>query len=245
MDTILIIGARSAIARALARRYASRGCRLHLVARDRAALQRQQHDLELRGARSVTIDTLDVNDFEHHATCLQSAWEQLGDVDLVLICHGTLPDQKRCEHDFERIRRELDTNALSTISLLCRIAPRLTHQKTGSLAVITSVAGDRGRASNYIYGAAKSMVSRYLEGLRAALHGDGIHVMDIRPGFIDTPMTRDFAKGPLWTRPEQLAPVIERGIRRKRDILYAPWYWRYIMAIIRAIPEPLFKRLNL
>lgn len=245
MRNILIIGAGSAIARALARQYAEQGCRLHLLARDEPALQRQRQDLMLRGAEAVGIAVLDVNDHARHHSCMETAWQSLEQVDLVLICHGTLPDQPQCEHNFPRIQQELQTNAISTISLLCHIAPRLARQQAGCLAVITSVAGDRGRASNYIYGAAKSMVARYLEGLRAAMLKDGVHVMDIRPGFVDTPMTRQFPKGPLWTRPDTLARSIRRGVQLRRNVLYTPWYWQFIMLVIRAIPEPLFKRLPL
>lgn len=245
LKTIMIIGAGSAIARAVARRYAETGCRLFLVARDADVLHELKQDLLLRGAETVDTATLDVNDTEMHRTVVASAAQGLGTVDLALICHGVLPDQTDCEHDFPLITETMNTNAMATISLLCELAPLMKKQAQGTLAVITSVAGDRGRASNYVYAASKAAVSTYLQGLRASLFRDGVHVTDIRPGFVDTPMTASFNKGLLWAQPEQVAAAIVRGLERKKHILYTPWFWRWIMLIIRSIPEPLFKRMKL
>lgn len=245
MKTILLIGACSAIARATARRYAQAGCSLFLVARNASALEEQKQDLLLRGASAVHSAVLDVNDTALHGDVVEQAREALGTMDLALICHGTLPGQKRCEHDYPAIADTLQTNALSTIALLCQLVPVFQQQKSGCIAVITSVAGDRGRASNYIYGTAKAAVSTYLQGLRASLHGSGVHIMDIRPGFVDTPMTTAFRKGLLWSTPEKVARAIQRGVSRRRNVLYVPWFWRWIMLVIRCIPEALFKRLSL
>lgn len=243
---ILIIGAGSAIARALSRRYAARGCRLVLTGRDPEALQRQAHDLTLRGAALAHPVRLDVNDSDQVLqAAIDEARGELGSFDAVVICHGTLPDQTSIAHDPGQVQHAIATNGLSTIRLLCLLAPGLRSQGSGTLAVITSVAGDRGRGSNYIYGSAKALVSTYLQGLRAELHPDGVHVMDIRPGFVDTPMTIQFRKGILWTTPDKVARQIERGISRHRDILYTPWFWRLIMWVIRLIPEPVFKRTGL
>ncbi|MGM0631662.1 MAG: SDR family oxidoreductase [Pseudomonadota bacterium] len=245
-ENILIIGAGSAMARALARRYAARGQRLVLTGRDAAALARDCQDLLVRGAALAHPLPLDVNDSDSRlGECIEAAEAQLGGIDVAIICHGTLPDQPAIAHDPAQVADAIRTNGLSCIRLLCLLAPRLRARRRGSLAVITSVAGLRGRASNYIYGSAKALVSTYLQGLRAELHPHGVHVMDIRPGFVDTPMTRQFRKGMLWSTPEQVARLIERGLERRRDTIYTPGFWRPIMWVIRMIPEPLFKRSNL
>jgi decaprenylphospho-beta-D-erythro-pentofuranosid-2-ulose 2-reductase len=245
LQKILIIGASSGIARAIARQYAERGCDLFLVARSEEPLREQREDLRVRGAASVDFALLDVNDFDRHQSVVEQAALTLGALDLALICHGTLPDQALCQDDFARIRQEFDTNALSVLSLLTQLAPRMRAQRSGTLAVITSVAGDRGRQSNYLYGAAKSAVSRYLEGLRSSLHADNVHVIDIRPGFVDTPMTAHLSKGPLWASPERVARAVVKGIDARRNTLYVPWFWRGIMLAVTSIPETLFKRLKL
>lgn len=243
---ILIIGAGSAIALALSRRYAAQGCRLVLTGRNLEALQRQARDLTLRGATLAHPVRLDVNDNDQTLqAAIDEARSELGPIDVAVICHGTLPDQTAIAHDAGEVHRALVTNGLSTIRLLCLLTPSMKSRGCGTLAVITSVAGDRGRGSNYIYGSAKALVSTYLQGLRAELHADGVHVMDIRPGFVDTPMTAGFRKGILWSTPDKVAGQIERGISRRRDILYTPGFWRAIMWVIRMIPEPVFKRIGL
>lgn len=243
---ILIIGAGSGIARALARRYAARGCRLVLTGRNADALQRQARDLQLRGAALAHPIRLDVDDSDDALRAvIEEARNELETIDAAVLCHGTLPDQSAIAHDVQQVGRAITTNGLSTIRLLCLLTAGMQAQGSGTLAVITSVAGDRGRGSNYIYGSAKALVSTYLQGMRAELHGRGIHVMDIRPGFVDTPMTSQFRKGFLWASPERVAQQIERGIARRRDVLYTPRFWRFIMWGIRLIPEPLFKRTGL
>jgi decaprenylphospho-beta-D-erythro-pentofuranosid-2-ulose 2-reductase len=245
LQTILIIGASSAIAKALARIYAGQHKRLYLLARNAAALEEQKNDLMVRGAESVDYAVLDVNDFALHQPTVTQVVETLRTIDLVLICHGTLPDHPRAEHDFGQIQSEFNTNALSVISLLTVLSRQMIDQGHGCLAVITSVAGDRGRQSNYIYGAAKSAVSHYLAGLRGSLLPHHVHVIDIKPGFVDTPMTQNFKKGVLWTQPDAVAKSIVRGISAGRNTIYVPAFWRFVMLIIGSIPEALFKRLKL
>ena len=136
-----------------------------------------------------------------------------------------------------------NTNALSVISLLTLLANHFEEKKSGTIAVITSVAGDRGRQSNYIYGASKAMVSVFLQGLRNRLFHSQVNVLDIKPGFVDTPMTAHIKKGgPLWAKPEAVAKDIVNAIEKKKDLLYTPFFWRYIMLIIRNIPECIFKK---
>lgn len=245
MQRVLIIGATSAIAEATARLYAERGARLHLVARNRAKLDAIADDLLVRGAPEVTRAELEVNDVAAHGAALDAAWTALGDIDVVLIAHGTLPDQKACEASVETALAEFATNGTSTIALLTLIANRMQTAGRGSIAVISSVAGDRGRASNYLYGSAKAAVSAFLSGLRQRMAKHGVAVITIKPGFVDTPMTRDFKKGALWAKPDDVAAGIVNAVDKGRAVAYLPWFWFGIMTIIRCIPEFLFKRLSL
>jgi short-subunit dehydrogenase len=131
------------------------------------------------------------------------------------------------------------------IALATVLANRFEAQRSGSIAVISSVAGDRGRQSNYVYGAAKGAVTLLLQGLRNRLSKSGVQVLTIKPGFVDTPMTAEFKKGALWAKPDDIAHGIVSAIDRRRDVVYLPGFWRLIMLIIRHIPEPIFKRMSL
>tara|TARA_R110002073_G_scaffold293099_4_gene458611 strand:+ start:296 stop:1030 length:735 start_codon:yes stop_codon:yes gene_type:complete len=241
---VLIIGATSAIANAVARIYAEQGCSLHLIARNEEQMQAIARDLVVRGAAKVSQGVLDLNKFAEHEAQLTTAFAELGCVDIALICHGSLPDQVKVEKSFKQAQKELNTNGISVISLLTDLSPRFVEQGSGTIAVITSVAGDRGRQPNFVYGAAKSLVSTYLQGLRGKLLEHNVHVVDIRPGLVDSPMTAQFPKGPLWSSPELVAQKIVKSIRRGSHTVYAPGYWRFIMFIVRAIPDVLFKRLK-
>jgi len=245
MRKILIIGAASAIAEATAQLFAQRGASLFLLARSREQLEVIAADLRIRGAAAVHFETFDVNETERHTAVLEQAVEALGGLDTVLVAHGTLPDQHACEQDIGMLRRELDTNGVSSVLLLMQLAQHFEQQGHGTLAVISSVAGDRGRQSNYVYGAAKGMLSIFLQGLRNRLQRRGVQVLTIKPGFVDTPMTAEFRKGLLWAQPETVARGIQKAINRGADVVYLPWFWRYIMWVIRSIPEVIFKRMRL
>lgn len=245
MKKILLIGATSAIAEATARVWAQQGHRLYLLGRNEERLQAIAADLSVRGAESVGCARLDVSDFAQHAAALDAAVMALGGVDIVLLAHGTLGAQKACERDVAATLRELNTNALSVIALLTDLANRFEAQKHGTIAVIGSVAGDRGRQSNYVYGTAKGAVKIFMQGLRQRLHKAGVQVLTIKPGFVDTPMTAQFRKGLLWATPQTIALSIDRAIEKRRDVVYAPWFWLGIMTVIQLIPERLFKTLKI
>jgi len=246
MKDVLIIGATSAIAGACARLWAAEGARLFLVARDEAKLEQVAADLSVRGAATVHTWRMDANDFPAHAAMLDAAWRELESVDIALIAHGTLPDQAACQADADLALREFLTNGSSIIALLTGLTQRFELQQHGSIAVITSVAGDRGRPSNYVYGSAKAAVSTFCEGLRARLFKVGVSVTDIRPGFVATPMTVGLSlPAALVARPEPVARRIVKGIERKQDVLYVPAFWWGIMAVIRHVPRFAFKRLSL
>ena len=245
MQKILIIGATSAIAEATARRWAARGAALFLVGRKAERLELIAADLRVRGAASVACQAQDACARDAHETMLCAAEQAMGGLDVALIAHGSLPDQKACEASVELTLEEIDTNALSVIALLTRLATRFEAQGHGSLAVISSVAGDRGRQSNYVYGAAKGMLTLFLQGLRNRLAKKGVHVLTVKPGFVDTPMTASFKKGALWASPDAIAQGIVGAIDKKRDVVYLPGFWWLIMTLIRHIPERIFKKLSL
>lgn len=245
MKKILIVGASSAMAGACARLWAAQGHQLHLVGRHDDLLAAQAADLRVRGAGSASHAVLDANDFDAHGPMLDAASTAMAGLDTVLIAHGTLSDQAACEQDVARTMHELRTNGLSVIALATQIANRFERQRHGTLVVIGSVAGDRGRQSNYVYGSAKGLVAIFLQGLRQRLHKAGVRVLTIKPGFVDTPMTQAFKKGPLWATPEAVAQRIVRAVDRGADVVYVPGFWRLIMALIKAVPESLFKGLRL
>ncbi|MEE4084576.1 SDR family oxidoreductase [Pseudomonas viridiflava] len=246
MKRILIIGATSAIAHACARLWAAQGCDFFLVARSADRLQVTAADLEGRGARTVTLHEMDATHFAEHPRMLADCLQVLGQIDVVLIAHGTLPDQRACEQDVGLALQEFITNSASVIALLTLLAKHFELQRCGTLAVISSVAGERGRPSNYLYGAAKAAVSTFCDGLQARLFKVGVHVLTIKPGFVDTPMTQGLSlPAALLAQPEQVAERIVNGIARQSTSLYAPGFWALIMLVIRSIPQPLFKRLNL
>ncbi|QZP32869.1 SDR family oxidoreductase [Pseudomonas sp. DR48] len=246
MKRILIIGATSAIAAACARLWAEQGSEFFLVARNLEKLEQTAADLKGRGAKSVTLHCMDATDFVAHGAMLDSCLATLQQIDIALIAHGTLPNQKVCEQDVGVALHEFANNGTSVIALLTLLANQFETQRCGTLAVITSVAGDRGRPSNYLYGTAKAAVSTFCEGLRARLFKVGVHVIDIRPGFVDTPMTQGLPlPAALLAKPEQVAQRIVKGTDRKVDVLYAPGFWVLIMMIIKLIPGVIFKRMNM
>lgn len=246
MKRVLIIGATSAIATACARLWAEQGSEFFLVARNTEKLQQTAADLQARGAKAVAVHCMDATDLTAHPGMLESCLAAMQQIDVALIAHGTLPDQRACERDVTMAMQEFANNGTSVIALLTLLANQFESQRCGTLAVISSVAGDRGRPSNYLYGTAKAAVSTFCEGLRARLFKVGVHVVTIKPGFVDTPMTQGLPlPAALVAKPEQVAQRIIAGIERKASTLYAPGFWTLIMLIIRSIPQPVFKRLNL
>ena len=245
-QNILIIGATSGIAEAVARLYAVRGARFFLVARNAEKLQVVASDLTACGASSVDVFVMDANHLSLLPEMLSTAWNTLVRIDLALVAHGTLPVQDRCETDLDYAVSEFRTNAESVIACLTGLAPHFEAQKQGVIAVIGSVAGDRGRASNFLYGAAKAAVDTFASGLRGRLFKSGVQVLTIKPGFVDTPMTRGVAlPAALVVSADKVAGDIVRAVDKKRNVLYTPWFWRFIMLVIMHIPEALFKRMKL
>uniref|UniRef100_UPI0040488F44 SDR family oxidoreductase n=1 Tax=Limnohabitans sp. TaxID=1907725 RepID=UPI0040488F44 len=245
MTKVLVIGATSSIAEHCARIWAAKGDALYLVARNEVRLQTIAADLKVRGAAQTGTYCTDLNEMDRHAALLKAAEAAMGGIDTVLIAHGTLSNQKACEQSVEETLIEIKTNALSTISLLTLIANRFEAKQAGTIAVISSVAGDKGRASNYLYGSAKAMITAFTSGLRQRLHKSNVAVVTIKPGFVDTPMTAGFKKGLLWTKPEAVAATIVKAIDGKKSEVYVPAFWWAVIAVIKAIPNAIFRRINL
>jgi short-subunit dehydrogenase len=244
---IAIFGATSDIANAVARRLTEGGgVRLVLVARDATALAAAAADLGVRGAVQVVTQQADFADTDALGAVAEAAWGAFSGLDLALIAYGTLPDQSLAETDERAARETLTVNFVSPALLCGALARRFEAQKFGTIAVITSVAGDRGRKSNHLYSAAKGGLQRYLEGLRHRLFAAGVTVLDIRPGFVATKMTATLAKGgPLWAAPERVADDTLAAMRKRKGVLYTPWFWRPIMLIVRNLPAALFHRSSL
>jgi short-subunit dehydrogenase len=244
-ERLLIIGATSAIAIAVARRYAARKARIGLIGRRADALDAVAADLRVRGAVEVATWVLDANDIAQHADCLDAAWRRFDGVDHLLVAHGVLPDQAECQASVAAALASFDTNARSVLALLTDLANRFERQGSGAIGVISSPAGDRGRASNYVYGSAKAAVTNLTSGLRHRLTSKGVRVVTILPGFVDSPMTAGFKKGILWVKPDSVAKDIERALQSSSAVLYTPWFWNWIMKVIRHIPERIFVRTGL
>ena len=245
MKRILIAGATSAIAEAYARRCAGRGDAVFLLARNSERLAELTQDLGVRGAARVVARVFDANVFTTHAEAIDAAIANLGGLDVALVAWGTLGDQGRAQVDADYMLAEFNTNAVSAIHFMTILGDRMRAARAGTIAYIGSVAGDRGRQSNYVYGAAKGAVALFAQGLRNRLFRDGVHVLTIKPGFVDTPMTKALAKGPLWSSPEAVAAGIERAIDKRRNVAYLPFWWSLMMFVVRLIPERIFVRLSL
>jgi decaprenylphospho-beta-D-erythro-pentofuranosid-2-ulose 2-reductase len=242
---VLIVGATSAMAAETARLYAAAGASLFLTGRDAEHLEAVAADLRIRGAGPVRSATLDVTDRQRCEEVVGAAWAAFDGLDIALIAHGVLPDQARAQATVAETLTAVDVNFTSGVVLLTHLANRFEAQRHGCIAVITSVAGDRGRQSNYVYGAAKGGLDRFLEGLRNRLFHAGVAVVTLKPGFVDSPMTAGIAHGPLFASASRAGRAIHAAIERRRNVAYIPWFWRPIMAVIRAIPEFAFKRLRL
>ena len=244
MRRVVIFGATSAIAGAVGRLFAVEGARLFLVARNPERLEAVAADLRTRGADMVHTAVANLANPASHASLVEQAFTALDGIEAVLVAFGTLGEQTRSQTDPAAMLQELTTNFTAPAALLHAVVPAMTH---GTVAVIGSVAGDRGRQSNYVYGAAKGGLRVFTQGLRHRLAGSGIDVVLVQPGFVDTPMTAAVPKnGPLWATPDQVARHIKRAMDRGGPaILYTPWFWRIIMLVIRLVPDPVFRRTKL
>lgn len=246
MEKILVLGATSEIAQHTQRILAREQKEMLLVARSAERLRSVAADLRVRGAGQVIEYTADLADVSQHAQLVSFVLEHFPDFDSVLLAYGSLLPQEKCRHSAELSLLEWQTNFTSAASLLTLFADILEQRGSGCLAVITSVAGDRGRSSNYVYGAAKAGLNVFLQGLRGRLHRSKVRVLTIKPGPVRTPMTSEIPQGKLFADPEGVAKDICRALDGGRqETLYTPARWRYIMTAINLVPETIFKRISI
>jgi short-subunit dehydrogenase len=243
MSYLLIIGAKSDIAKAVAREYAKNGYDLYLAARNSQQLDEFSYDITIRYAGKVTCVDLDLLDFDSH----QKFYDDLSEKPFGVICiAGYMVDQKKAEVDFKETQQMIDTNYTGAVSLLNIIANDFEKRTNGFIVGVSSVAGDRGRKTNYIYGSSKAAFSTYLSGLRNRLSGSNIHVMDVKPGFVNTKMTEGLElPEKLTAQPEEVARDIFNAQQKNKNVLYTKWMWKYIMLIIKHIPEFIFKKMSI
>ena len=243
---IVVLGATSGIALEVQKQSASRRCELLLVARSPERLAALQADLPIRGAPRVLIHSADLSAIAQHPGIVEFARRELPDFDTVLLAYGSMHNQKDAERSIDVLLEELQVDFVSAASILTLFAAELERRRTGCIAAITSVAGERGRRSNYVYGSAKGGLSLFLQGLRSRLYPAGVRVITIKPGPVRTPMTDRLPNAVNFASPQQVAHDIVRCLeRRSPDVLYTPGIWRYVMAAVKMVPEPIFKRLPL
>jgi decaprenylphospho-beta-D-erythro-pentofuranosid-2-ulose 2-reductase len=242
---ILVLGATSGIAEACCRIWAARGDSLFLVGRNADKVAAVAADMRTRGASYVDSAIVDLDDTAEHPELLAHAINSLAGLDIAFLPLGILGDQAQAERSFKDADEILQTNFVSPVSLLTWLANYCAQRHSGTLAVVSSVAGDRGRKSNYIYGSSKAGLSAFLAGLRNRIDREGVRVMTIKPGPVKTSMTEGMKGSEKFADVEKVAATIVKAIDAGQDVVYVPGVWRVIMAVIRAIPERVFKKLNL
>ena len=236
-----MVGATSAIAAAVASVYAARGATLYLLARSESRL-----DTLVRrfGDRVAGHEAGDFTELEANSGRIDRAVAVLGGLDVAVVAHGVLGDQLATERDPDKAADTLAANLTSTVSIAMALADNVERQSFGTIAVLSSVAADRGRPRNFTYAAAKAGVNVYCEGLRSRLWASGARVVTVKLGPVDTPMTVDHEKNATFSTPDRVARSIVRAIDRKRAVVYVPWFWRPLMSVVRNLPESLFQKIG-
>ncbi len=242
--TILIIGATSAIAQETAQIYARKNWSIFCVGRNEAKLKTITDDLKTLGAPGVDYAVFDFDRIDSYEAQLKSIFARSPKIDVALIAHGVLPDAEKAINDFDTVQESGLINYSSYIAFMSLLARFFETQKHGHLVVIGSVAGDRGRQSNYLYGSAKAGVAAFCEGLRGRLRPAGVFVTLIKPGMVDTPMTAHLKKGPLFASSASVAKGLVKAIEGKKAVAYLPGFWFFIMTIIKLLPRAIFDRLK-
>lgn len=245
MRRVLIAGATSPLARYMAYEFARLGDTLFLAARDSDELERIASDVRIRFGATVHTGRFDAAAVEEHNAFLQDVIRTLGGLDGVVWVAGTMDGLEEAFREPQAVKRLIDVNFTGAASLLTLAACYFEEQGTGFIAGISSVAGDRGRGQNYPYGAAKGGLSLFLQGLRNRLSKRGVQVTTIKPGFVDTRMTWGRGKLPFLASPQRVARESVQAILKGKDVAYVPAVWWLVMLVIRAIPERVFKRMNI
>ena len=244
VKTVIVFGATSAIARSASEHFAKKGYGLILVGRNTQKLEANANDLKTRHGIQATAVFFDATDTDSHGKLLANIGEQTSGPLGILLCFGYLGDQLKAEYEYPEAQKILETNFLGVVSLLTHAAP-LLQERGGFIISLSSVAGDRGRQSNYVYGSAKAGLDAFLSGLRNRLHHHGVRVITIKPGFVDTPMTYGKEGMFLVASPDVVGSAIVRALDGTKDVLYTPWFWSPLMQVIKTIPESVFKRMSL
>jgi short-subunit dehydrogenase len=242
MKDILVMGATSAIAQAVCRACVKPGARFWLLGRSAERLRIVAEDLRARGAAAVEIRAIG-SDFNGLKVVVDEGFRVHGRFDLFLAAQGSLPDQADLDARPQLLTEFFQANAVAIMQAALIVAPEFERQGGGAIVIVGSVAGDRGRVGNYVYGASKSALDTFCEGLRQRLAPPAV-VLLVKPGPVDTPMTAHLKKSALFTTPEKVAAVILSGVRRRASVVYAPFFWRWIMTIIRLLPRKIVKRLR-
>lgn len=246
MKNVLILGATSTIAKETIQQLAARNMNLILTGRRMDELETLKNDLEIRYGVNVSTKLFDALDFDQHETFFADVVKETNGLDGVLLMYGAMNDQKEAEQSFTSTREMIDINYTSAVSILNIAANYFEKQKQGFIGAVSSVAGDRGRMSNYLYGSTKAGLSVYLEGLRARMHRAGVQVLTIKPGVVDTKMTYGVVdESPLTASPEVVGRDIAKAVVKKRNVLYTPWFWVAIMLVVKLVPEFIFKRTDI
>ncbi|MCG1027007.1 SDR family oxidoreductase [Virgibacillus halodenitrificans] len=246
MKTVLVLGASSTIAQETVRQLAKKKMDFVLTGRKTEDLQALKNDLEIRHDVKVHVKQFNALDFDRHELFFNEVLEEFDGIDGLLLMYGAMADQKEAENSFALSRNMIDVNYTSAVSILNIAANYFEQQKRGFICAVSSVAGDRGRQSNYIYGSTKAGLSVYMEGLRNRLHQSGVQVLTVKPGMVDTKMTYGVVEdSPLLASPVKVAADISKSIAKRKDVVYTPWFWVIIMLVIKLIPEWIFKRTDI
>ena len=243
MPTVLLLGAASDMSVAIARKFAKEGYNLQLAARNVQRLKPMQSDLSIRHQASCDLIEFDALNFQSHASFFQNLFPK---PDVVIAVFGYLGENESARQDWKEAEKIIHSNYTGALSILNIVGNYFLEHKKGTIVGISSVAGERGRQSNYIYGSAKAGFTEYLSGLRNRLYPAGVHVVTVKPGFVYTRMTENIKLSPLLTaKPEDVADAVYSAVKNKTNVIYVKWFWRWIMLIIKSIPEFIFKKLKL
>jgi decaprenylphospho-beta-D-erythro-pentofuranosid-2-ulose 2-reductase len=243
MPTALLLGAASDMAIAIAEEFASHGYDIQLAARNVNRLLPLQSDLAIKYSSRVSIHEFDALAFDTH----QSFFDELNPKPDVTVCvFGYLGENEKAVKDWQQASKIIHTNYTGAVSILNTVAMYYADQGKGVIAGIASVAGERGRQSNYLYGSAKAGFTAYLSGLRNSLYHRGVHVVTVQPGFVYTKMTEDLKLPAMLTaKQEEVAQAVYKAVVKKKNVVYVKWFWKPIMTVIKTIPEFMFKKLKL
>lgn len=244
VQSVLVLGGGSDIALATVRELVQRRTRtVVLAARDPGSLQRAADELRASGATTVETLAFDARETASHDAFVADVFDRVGDIDLALLAFGVLGDQEEAEHDSRAAVDIAEVNYVGSVSVTVPIAQRMRAQGHGTIVALSSVAGERARRANFVYGSSKAGMDAFFQGLGDSLVGTGVRVMIVRPGFVHTKMTDGMDAAPMSTTPEAVADAIVKGLARNRETVWVPAQMRYVMSVLRHVPRPVFRKL--